>query len=118
MADDQPMWGNNQAVAPTLADAIIPVEHGDNFNVKGHHLSMFKDCQFDGRARADTHKHITKFIEICGMFRYGNTNVDSTKLKIFPSSLSGEAKVWYNELSQGIITTWEDMYNNPQFSSM
>ncbi|GJY57843.1 reverse transcriptase domain-containing protein [Tanacetum coccineum] len=33
------------------------------------------------------------------MFRYGNTNADSIKLKLFPSSLAGEAKIWFNELS-------------------
>ncbi|GJU59773.1 hypothetical protein Tco_1237539 [Tanacetum coccineum] len=66
MADDQPMWGNNRVVAPTPTAAIIPVELRDNFNVKGHHLSMIKDCQFDGH---------------------------SIKLKLFPSSLSREAKV-------------------------
>ncbi|GJS00752.1 hypothetical protein Tco_0317260 [Tanacetum coccineum] len=58
--------GNNQAVASTLAFAIVPIEFGDNFNVKGHHLSMIKDRQFNGRARADLHKHIAEFIEICG----------------------------------------------------
>ncbi|GJS23013.1 reverse transcriptase domain-containing protein [Tanacetum coccineum] len=70
---------------------------------------MIKDRQSDGRERADPHKHITEFIEICEMFRYANTNADSIKLKLFPSSLFGEAKVWYNELSLGVITTWEEM---------
>ncbi|GJW98124.1 reverse transcriptase domain-containing protein [Tanacetum coccineum] len=84
MADDQPMWGNNRAVVPTSASAIVPVELGDNFNMKGHHLLMIKDCQFDGHAWADPHKHIAEFIEIF-------------------------AKVWYNELSPGVITTWEEM---------
>ncbi|GJZ05163.1 hypothetical protein Tco_0538438 [Tanacetum coccineum] len=65
MSDDQPMWGNDRAVAPTPGVAIIPVDLGNNFTVNGHHLSMIKDRQFDGRARADPHKHITKFITIC-----------------------------------------------------
>ncbi|GJZ94729.1 reverse transcriptase domain-containing protein [Tanacetum coccineum] len=43
------------------------------------------------------------------MFRYGNTNADAIKLKLFPSSLAGEAKIWFNELSPGVITTWEEM---------
>ncbi|GJU73931.1 reverse transcriptase domain-containing protein [Tanacetum coccineum] len=109
MADDQPMWGNNRAVAPTPEAAIVAVDLGDNFTVKGHHLSMIKDRQFDGRSRADPHKHIAEFVEICGMFRYGNTNADAIKLKLFPSSLAGEAKIWFNELSPGVITTWEEM---------
>ncbi|GKA55609.1 hypothetical protein Tco_0754681 [Tanacetum coccineum] len=68
MADDQPMWGNNRAVAPTPGAVIIAVDLGDNFIVKGHHLSMIKDRQFDRRARADPQKHIAEFIEICKMF--------------------------------------------------
>ncbi|GJW07571.1 hypothetical protein Tco_1569994 [Tanacetum coccineum] len=43
------------------------------------------------------------------MFRYGNTNVDAIKLKLFPSSLAGDAKVWFNKLSSGVITTWEEI---------
>nr|GFA14569.1 reverse transcriptase domain-containing protein [Tanacetum cinerariifolium] len=109
MANDQPMKGNNQAIAPTLGAAIVAVDLRDNFTVKGHHLSMIKDRQFDGRSQADLHKHITKFVKMCGMFCYGNTNADAIKLKLFPSSLVGEANIWFNELSPGVITTWEEM---------
>ncbi|GJR63292.1 reverse transcriptase domain-containing protein [Tanacetum coccineum] len=109
MADDQPMWGNNRAVAPTPGAAIVAVDLKDNFIVKGHHLSMIKDRQFDERLWADSHKYIAEFVEICGMFRYSNTNADAIKLKLFPSSLAGEAKIWFNELSPSVITTWEEM---------
>ncbi|GJX04401.1 hypothetical protein Tco_0190317 [Tanacetum coccineum] len=34
MADNQPMWGNNRAIAPTPGDAIIAVDLGDNFTIK------------------------------------------------------------------------------------
>ncbi|GKA78521.1 hypothetical protein Tco_0785058 [Tanacetum coccineum] len=63
MADDQPIWGNNRAVAPILGAAIIAVDLGDNFADKGHHLSMIKDRQFDGRALADPHKHIANMAQ-------------------------------------------------------
>nr|GEZ73238.1 reverse transcriptase domain-containing protein [Tanacetum cinerariifolium] len=43
------------------------------------------------------------------MFRYGNANADATKLKLCPSSLAGEAKIWFKELSPGVITTWKEM---------
>ncbi|GKB04766.1 hypothetical protein Tco_0832961 [Tanacetum coccineum] len=49
MADDQPMWGNNRALTTTLRSAIIAVDLGEHFTIKGHHLSMIKHCQFDGR---------------------------------------------------------------------
>ena len=60
---------------------------------------MIKDSQFDGRVKSEPHKRITDFLEICDMFRYGNTNANAIRLKLFPSSLTGEAKIWYNELS-------------------
>ncbi|GJZ84883.1 hypothetical protein Tco_0650222 [Tanacetum coccineum] len=68
MAEDQPMWGNNRAVAPIPGASIIAVDLRDNFTIK-----------------------------------------DAIKLKLFPSSLAGDAKVWFNELSSGVITTWEEM---------
>nr|GEV92690.1 reverse transcriptase domain-containing protein [Tanacetum cinerariifolium] len=92
MADNQPMWGNNQFVAPTPEAAIVVVDLGDNFTIKVHHLSMIKDRHFVRRARVDPHKHIAEFVEIYRMFRYGNTNADAIKLKLFPSSLAGDAK--------------------------
>nr|GEX09355.1 hypothetical protein [Tanacetum cinerariifolium] len=52
MADDQPMWGKNQAVAPTPGAAIVAVDLGDTFTVKVHYLSMIKDRQFDGHMKA------------------------------------------------------------------
>nr|GEU35360.1 reverse transcriptase domain-containing protein [Tanacetum cinerariifolium] len=61
MADEQPMWGNNRAVAPTPKATIVAVDLGDNFTIKAHHLSMIKDQHFDGRLRTDPHKHITEF---------------------------------------------------------
>ncbi|GJZ91256.1 hypothetical protein Tco_0663183 [Tanacetum coccineum] len=85
MADDQPIWGNNRAVAPTPGAAIIAVDLGESFTVKGNHLSMIKDHQFDSRARSDPHKHISEFIDIY------------------------DAKVSFNELSPGVITAWEEM---------
>nr|GEW96464.1 hypothetical protein [Tanacetum cinerariifolium]GFB92853.1 hypothetical protein [Tanacetum cinerariifolium] len=47
MADDQPMWRNNQAVAPTPEAGIVAADLGDNFTFKGNHLSMIMDQQFD-----------------------------------------------------------------------
>ena len=38
MADDRPMWATNRVVAPTPAAAIVPVNLGENFTIKGHHL--------------------------------------------------------------------------------
>ncbi|GKC56692.1 reverse transcriptase domain-containing protein [Tanacetum coccineum] len=43
MADDQPMWGNNRAVAPTPEATIIALDLGDNFIMKafGRHFGGY-----------------------------------------------------------------------------
>ncbi|GJU87807.1 hypothetical protein Tco_1295353 [Tanacetum coccineum] len=43
------------------------------------------------------------------MFRYGTTNADAIKLKLFPSSIAGDAKVWLNELSPDIKGETKEM---------
>nr|GEU83104.1 reverse transcriptase domain-containing protein [Tanacetum cinerariifolium] len=75
MADDQPMWGNNQAVAPTPGATIVVVDLGYNFT----NVSIW-------RHQRGCHQTQT-----------------------FPPSVAGEAKIWFNELSLGVITTWEEM---------
>nr|GEW15743.1 reverse transcriptase domain-containing protein [Tanacetum cinerariifolium] len=87
MVDDKPIWGNNRAVAQTLAAAIVLFKLGDNFNVKGNHISMIKDYQFVGHARADSHKHITEFIKICV-----NLNDKSAIIHDDSDDEAGEAK--------------------------
>ncbi|GJV49066.1 retrovirus-related pol polyprotein from transposon TNT 1-94 [Tanacetum coccineum] len=72
---------NNRVVAPTPEAAIIAVNLGDNFTVKGYHLSMIKDRQFDGRAWADPYKHIVEFDLLHSCHRHGL--VRGTIIQIF-----------------------------------
>lgn len=107
--DDQPMWSSTRTVAPTPSSAIIQYPFPNNFHIKGTHMQMIRENQFDGRIRSDPHRHIANFLEINNLFHYGENQEEVVKLKTFPSSLSGEAKIWLNELNEGTITTWEEM---------
>nr|GEU99569.1 reverse transcriptase domain-containing protein [Tanacetum cinerariifolium] len=62
MADDQPMWGNNQAIAPTSRAAIVTVDLGDNFTVK----ESSNDSKFMENIEALTTKIDSQFKEIKG----------------------------------------------------
>ena len=68
---------------------------------------MIRENQFDGRIRSNPHQHIVDFLEISILFQYGENQEEVVKLRTFPFSLSGEAKIWLNELNEGTITTWE-----------
>ncbi|GJS13831.1 reverse transcriptase domain-containing protein [Tanacetum coccineum] len=112
MADDQPMWGNNRAIAPTPGAAIIAVDLEDNFIVKGHHLSMIKYRQFDRHARAEPHKHIAEFVEICEcsdmaqpMRTQSNSNSSHHPLPVMPKHGLGRGtviQIFYHGLDEAI----------------
>ncbi|GJT64684.1 hypothetical protein Tco_1016164 [Tanacetum coccineum] len=90
--DDQPMWSNTRNVTPTPSFAKIQLPIYNNFRIKGTHMQMIRDNQFDVRIRSDPHRHITDFLEISNLFLYGENQEGAVMLRTFPFSLSGEAK--------------------------
>ncbi|GKC34965.1 hypothetical protein Tco_1047349 [Tanacetum coccineum] len=60
--------------------------------------------QFDERIRSDPHRYMANFLEISNLFQYGENQEEAVMLRTFPFSLSGEAKIWLNELNEGTIT--------------
>nr|GEY18385.1 reverse transcriptase domain-containing protein [Tanacetum cinerariifolium] len=47
--DDEPMWAANHVVALTPSSAITIPEIANEFTIKGNHLTIVKENQFDGR---------------------------------------------------------------------
>ena len=43
------------------------------------------------------------------MFMYGQGTEESVKLSLFPSSLTGEALMWFEELEENTIRTWTEL---------
>ncbi|GKE05980.1 reverse transcriptase domain-containing protein [Tanacetum coccineum] len=107
--DDQPMWSSTRIVAPTPSSAIVQLPISNNFHIKGTHMQMIRDNQFDGRIRSDPHRHVADFLEISNLFQYGENQEEAVMLRTFPFSLSGEAKTWLNELNEGTITSWNEL---------
>ncbi|GKA07577.1 reverse transcriptase domain-containing protein [Tanacetum coccineum] len=107
--DDEPMWAADHVVAPTPGSAITIPETANEFAIKGNHLTLVKGNQFDGRTKTDPHKHIQEFLGICDMFKYRDTENEVVRLMMFPLSLTGEAKTWLDELSEGTIETWDEL---------
>nr|GEU51605.1 reverse transcriptase domain-containing protein [Tanacetum cinerariifolium] len=107
--DNEPMWPADHVVAPTLNSAITILETTNGFVIKGNHLTLVKGNQFDGRTKTDPHKHIHEFLEICDMFKYRDTKNEVVCLMMFPLSLTGEAKIWLDELNDGTIETWDEL---------
>ncbi|GKB51058.1 hypothetical protein Tco_0901811 [Tanacetum coccineum] len=90
--DDEPMWAADRVVASTPSSAFTIPETTNEFAIKGNHLTLVKENQFDGRIKTDPHKHFHEFLRICNMFKYRDTKNEGVRLMMFPLSLKGEAK--------------------------
>ncbi|GKF37732.1 reverse transcriptase domain-containing protein, partial [Tanacetum coccineum] len=108
--DDEPMWAADRVVALTPSSAITIPETANEFAIKGNHLTLVKGNQFDGRTKTDPHKHIHVFLEICGMFKYKDTENEAVRLMMFPLSLTREAKTWLDELNEGTIKKCDELW--------
>ncbi|GKC45623.1 reverse transcriptase domain-containing protein [Tanacetum coccineum] len=107
--DDEPMWAVDRVVAPTPGISITIPEPANEFAIKGNHLTLVKGNQFDGRFKTDPQKHIHKFLGVCDVFKYGETENKAVRLMMFPLSFTGEAKTWLDELNEGTIESWDEL---------
>ncbi|GJT21890.1 reverse transcriptase domain-containing protein [Tanacetum coccineum] len=105
------MWESAKTVAPTPNPVIVRPDVNGNFVINNTYLKMIRENKFDGQLRADLHDHIREFLSICDMFKYGETQSEAGKLLIFPVSLCDKAKIWFNELNDESITSWEQIRN-------
>ncbi|GJV58401.1 reverse transcriptase domain-containing protein [Tanacetum coccineum] len=103
------MWSSTRTVAPTPSCAFVQRPISNNYRIKGTHMQMIRDIQFDGRIRSDPHRQVAGFIEISNLFQYGENQDEVVMLRTFPFSLSKEAKTWLNELNERAITSWNEL---------
>ncbi|GJZ26805.1 hypothetical protein Tco_0571058 [Tanacetum coccineum] len=101
--DDEPIWAADHVVAPTPGPAITIPETANEFEVKGNHWTLIKGNQFDGRIKTDPHKHVHEFLNVCDMFKYGETKNEAVRLMMFLLSLTVKAKTWLDELNEDLL---------------
>ncbi|GKF28398.1 reverse transcriptase domain-containing protein [Tanacetum coccineum] len=65
--------------------------------------------QFHGYERETPHAHINSFKRITSTLRFRDVPNDVIKLMMFPYSLKGNARLWYEKELPNSILTWEDL---------
>ncbi|GJY84499.1 hypothetical protein Tco_0497875 [Tanacetum coccineum] len=103
------MWSSTMTIAPTPSYGIVQLPSSNNFHIKGTHMQIIRDNQFDGRIQSDSYQHVADFLEISNHFQYGENQEEAVMLGTFPFSLTSEAKTWLNELNEETITTWNEI---------
>ncbi|CAM8947338.1 unnamed protein product [Rhodiola kirilowii] len=94
--------GNGSAIMPPDEDAF-------DFDVKSSLVHMVTHDQYQGVGNPST--HLANFQEYCRTYKPRDVRVEYIYLKLFPSSLYGDAKEWLQNQEPGSFRTWSALAN-------
>nr|GEX51205.1 reverse transcriptase domain-containing protein [Tanacetum cinerariifolium] len=112
MADIRTMKELLQAPTEGYGEAIvIPEIKADHFEIKTNLLQLVQANPYHGFERENPHTHINNFKMITSNLKFRDVPNDVIKFMMFPYSLEGNARVWYDKEPPNSILTWEDLVN-------
>ncbi|KAE8797761.1 hypothetical protein D1007_27039 [Hordeum vulgare] len=94
---------NNDFICTHIAAPAIGTT---SYEIKPTSLNLVMKYQFSG-AGDDVALHLNNFVEICDMQKYKELDGAIVKLKLFPFSLRGGAKVWLQSSPRNSIDSWD-----------
>nr|GEW34396.1 retrovirus-related Pol polyprotein from transposon TNT 1-94 [Tanacetum cinerariifolium] len=99
-----------QAPTEGYGEAIVILEIlAENFEIKTNLLQLVQTNKFHGFKRDNPHTHIGNFKRMTSTLKYRDVPNDSIKLMLFPYSLEGAARIWYEKEPPNSILTWDDL---------
>ncbi|GJY55023.1 reverse transcriptase domain-containing protein [Tanacetum coccineum] len=84
---------------------VLPEINADHFEIKTNLLQLVQANPFHGLENENPHAHINSFKRITSTLRFRNVPNDVIKLMMFPYSLEGAAKTWYEKEPPNSILT-------------
>nr|GEV15736.1 reverse transcriptase domain-containing protein [Tanacetum cinerariifolium] len=90
---------------------VIPEILAENFEIKTNLLQLVQANKFHGFKRDNPHTHISNFKKITATLKYRDIPNDAIKLMLFPYSLKGAARIWYEKEPPNSILTLDDLVN-------
>ncbi|GJX33756.1 hypothetical protein Tco_0245313 [Tanacetum coccineum] len=94
--------GNNRSATRKL-NVENTIEIGYEF------LKILQDNAFNGIDGTDIVNHIAKVLEISEWIKIPNIDKDQLRLHVFPISLRGRAREWWDNEIKGTVTTWKEL---------
>src|SRR6187401_1498048 len=83
-----------------------PATSAPSYEIKPALLNLVMREQFSG-AGDDAALHLNNFVELCDMQKYQEIDGNIVKRKLFPFSLRGGAKIWFQSLPRNSIDSWD-----------
>nr|GFA33408.1 reverse transcriptase domain-containing protein [Tanacetum cinerariifolium] len=113
MVDNRTMEKMLQAPTERYGDAIVvPDILVENFEINTGLLYLIQPNLFYCFESNKPHDHIRSFNRITSTLKFRNVPNDVIKLMLFPYSLEGAAKIWYEKEPPRSILTWGISYLN------
>nr|GFA80406.1 reverse transcriptase domain-containing protein [Tanacetum cinerariifolium] len=110
MADNRTMEEMLQVPTEGYGDAVVvPDILAENFEIKTGLLSLIQVNQFHGFESNNPNDHIRSFNRITSTLKFRELPNDAIKLMLFPYSLEGAAKIWYEKEPPRSILAWGDL---------
>nr|GEV73189.1 reverse transcriptase domain-containing protein [Tanacetum cinerariifolium] len=101
-----------QALMEGYGEAIVISKIlAENFEIKTNLLQLVQANKFHGFERDNPHTHISNFKRMTATLKYMDVSNDAIKLMLFPYSLEGDARIWYEKEPPNSILTWDDLVN-------
>src|SRR3954465_2460400 len=101
---------NKFTLDPTFATSPICINDPDyDFSIDLSLISIVEADPFYGRENDDAIAHLTKLAELGDLFTTDEKIRNFYVAKLFPFSLMGDAKSWYNALPYGSIESPQDL---------
>ena len=94
---------------PVVANVPIgpAVNIGDgNFELRTGLIMMVQANQFHGMPSKGANAHLQHFLELCDTIIIKDIAPDSIRLRLFPFSLLGRAKLWFYKEKE-VVKTWD-----------
>nr|GEV12216.1 reverse transcriptase domain-containing protein [Tanacetum cinerariifolium] len=90
---------------------VVPKILAENFEIKMNLLHLVQTNKFRDFERDNPHTHINNFKRMTSTLKYRDVPNDAIKLMLFPYSLEGAARIWYEKEPPNSILTWDDLIN-------
>ena len=85
-----------------------PIE-ANNFELKPALITMVQQHQFIGHPDEDHNEHMRRFLRMANTVKLNGVNPDAIKLQLFPFSLRDIIASWFESLSYGSMSNWEEL---------
>nr|GEV08182.1 hypothetical protein [Tanacetum cinerariifolium] len=82
-----------------------------NFEIKSQFMQELKEDTFFGIKNKDAHDHVDRVLNIVSLFSILGVSLVVVLLRVFPFTLTGEAKRWVDRLTPGVVNTWDLLKN-------